>query len=112
MALATVSDYASAARILLQDQTAPFRYSDAEVALALSIAFEEAYRLRPDLFSFAAPPSYTVVDNTAVTMDAQYRMPMVFYVCGWIQMRDDEYSQDSRAAIFLNKAVSILTGIA
>src|SRR5258708_10627823 len=101
VALATTSDYGAAARILLQDQTAPLRFPDGDLALALSIALEEAHRLRPDIFlGVSAVPSYTTLDTTAVTMDERYRMALVYYVTGWIQMRDEEYTQDSRAGVF------------
>ena len=113
MALATTSDYGTAARILLQDQTAPFRFPDGDLALALSIALQSAHSLRPDLFlGVSAVPSYTVLDTTAVVIDERYRMALVYYMTGWTQMRDDEYTQDSRAAIFIQKFVQILTGMA
>jgi hypothetical protein len=111
VALSTTSDYGAAARILLQDQTAPLRYPDTDLALALSIALEEAHRLRPDLFlGITSVPTYTALDTTAVTMDERYRMALVYYIAGWTQMRDDEYTQDGRAGVFLQKFVAILTG--
>ena len=113
MALSTTSDYGTAARILLQDQTAPLRFADSDLALALSIALKEAQRLRPDLFlgtASSALQTFTTLDNTAVTIDGRYAMALVYYMAGWTQMRDDEYTQDSRAAVFIQKFAQILTG--
>ena len=50
MALDTVQDYVSAARVLLQDTVAPYRYSDADMIAELNLAILEAKRVRPDLF--------------------------------------------------------------
>ncbi|MGE0677767.1 hypothetical protein [Pseudolabrys sp.] len=101
--LATVSDYVTEARVLLQDTIAPYRYSDSELVLALSIAVQEARRIRPDLFLsyFGALPSFTANDSTAVPVDEQYRSAFVFYMVGRAQLRDDEGTQDSRAAAFI-----------
>jgi len=109
VALSTVSDYASAARLLLQDETLPYRFSDGNLAFALSAALGEARRLRSDLFlGVASVPTYTIVDSTTVTMDERYRMALVYYVAGWVQLVDDEDTQDSRALAFLGKFTSEL----
>jgi hypothetical protein len=109
VALSTVSNYASAARIILQDETVPYRFSDAKLALALSAGLGEARRLRPDLFlGVTSVPTYTIVDSTVVTLDERYRMALVYYLCGWVQLTDDETTQDSRAVFFLNKFTSEL----
>lgn len=106
MALNKVSDYLDQARVLLQDNVADTaRYTDAELMSSLSIAFLEARRIRPDLFITSLmtdPPDFTDANQT-VPMDAQYRMALVYYVCGNAQLRDDEVSEDERASIFLNK---------
>lgn len=114
MALATVTQYVSAARNLLQDTIGDdYRYSDTELVLALSLAMYEIRRLRPDiLIETATTPSFSTVDSTAVDVDEQYRLAVLYFMCGYAQVRDDEESQDTRATAFLNKAVGIMTGIA
>lgn len=100
--LATVSDYVSLARTLLQDTVdSPYRYSDTDLVLALSLALPEAKKLRPDLFINVALQHFTAKDSTAVTMDEMYRVPLVYYMCGHVQLRDDEEVQDQRAAAFI-----------
>lgn len=100
--LATVSQYVSLARTLLQDTVdSPYRYPDADLVLALSLALAEAKKLRPDLFINLALQSFTTNDTTAVTMDEMYRIPLVYYMIGHVQLRDDEQVQDQRAAAFI-----------
>jgi len=111
-ALDTVAKYVTAARVLLQDKVAPYRYSDDELCLALSLAMIEARRLRADLFigRSDAVPSYTANDTTAVVFDQQYRTAILYYMVGHAQLRDEEDTQDARASVFLNKfAAQLLT---
>ena len=104
-ALATVTNYVDAARALLSDATTPYRYSDANLVLALSFGILEARRLRPDLFidRFSAIPSFTTNDTTAVDFDEQYRVALLYYIVGHAQMFDEEDTQDARAAAFKNR---------
>lgn len=112
-ALETVSEYVAAARILLQDKTVEYRYSDDELVLGLSLAMLEARRLRPDLFMGRSNsvPSYTITDMsdaTAVVFDPQYRVALVYYMVGNAQLRDEEDTQDQRSAALLAKFTSQL----
>jgi hypothetical protein len=111
VALDTVQDYVSQARVLLQDTVQPYRYPDPDLLTALNIGQLEARRERPDLYlTVTSVPAYTAVDSTAVTMDQQYRLPFLYFVVGFAQLRDQEEGQDARAAVFLSKFVSQLTG--
>ena len=111
--LATVADYVRVARVLLQDTGVPQtpRYPDSNFVDGLNFALVSAQRLRQDLFFNATPQSFTVVDNTPVTMDLQYRMAMVFFICGWVQLQDEEDTQDTRAAMFMQRFNSLMTGV-
>lgn len=113
MALETVADYVSLARTLLQDTVdSPYRYLDTDIVVALSVAMQEAKRLRPDLFLNATLQTFTVNDTTPVVFDETYRIILVYYICGHVQLRDDEQSQDQRAAAFLSLFTSKLTSVA
>lgn len=102
MALDTVSDYVAAARVLLQDTVAPYRYEDTELVLALTLGVNEARRIRPDLFlGQTSVESFTTNDTTAVTFDAQYRTALLYYVCAHAHMRDEENTEDARAGAFM-----------
>jgi hypothetical protein len=112
-ALSTVADYVSTARTLLQDTVnSPYRYSDADLLAALTEAFPEAKLKRPDLFITinTTLPVYTANDNTAVAFDPMYRQALVYFMVGMMQLRDDEETQDQRAAAFLQLFSQKLTG--
>lgn len=114
-ALDTVAKVVTEARKLLQDTIEPFRYTDEDLVLALNYGLDTARRLRPDLFlsmSFS-PPYFAAADATAFSIDAQYRLPFVYFVAGHAQLRDEEDTQDNRAAAFLGRfTASLLTGAA
>lgn len=107
MALDTVQDYIDRARSILLDTIEPYRYPDQDLVEALNLAVMEARRLRPELmraFFRGSLPEFQTSDTAAlVPVDPMYRMAFLYYVCGHAHLRDDEVSQDSRAAGFLNK---------
>lgn len=112
MALATVTEYVSFVRELLQDEVdSPYRYSDASILRALSLALPRAKMLRPDLFAGVTIPTYTVNDTTIVPMDEMYRLPLAYFCVGMMQLRDDEETQDQRAAAFLGLATAQLLSV-
>jgi len=102
MALATVADYVALARTLLMDMVdSPYRYPDADLVRGLTLSIYETKKLRPDLMIGKTLPNFTANDATPVDMDEMYRVPLVYYMCGHAQMRDEEGNQDARAAGFL-----------
>lgn len=110
-ALDTVADYVADARVLLQDTVEPYRYATAELVENLNLGLLEMRRLRPDVMMStfrSSLPKYTTTNTstTNVVCDVQYRMALLYYICGMAQLRDDEATQDNRASIFLNKFVS------
>ncbi|MCK1742181.1 hypothetical protein IVA80_15255 [Bradyrhizobium sp. 139] len=109
--LDTVADYVREARTLLQDTVPTYRYSDPELLSALNMAVLTARRLRPDLFLNLTVPYFTAVDATAFAMDAQYRVSFIYFIVGHAQLRDEEDTQDSRAAAFLGKFTQQLVGL-
>jgi hypothetical protein len=107
MALDTVQDYIDRARVLLLDEVEPYRYSTADLIENLNMGILEARRLRPELFlaDFSAPlPEFTTAMlGSAVPIDPQCRVSFVYYIAGQAHLRDEENTQDSRAAAFLGK---------
>jgi hypothetical protein len=114
-ALETVQDYITESRRLLQDRdAAAYRYSDVELVDALNICLMEARRLRPELFlpKFSIP-MFAVTDLTVpVPMDMMYRNAMIYYIVGRMQLRDDEPTQDQRAAGLLQSFMAKLMSLA
>lgn len=112
MALDTVQDYVAFARELLQDEKdTPYRYSTTSLVRALNLAFLEVRKLRHDLLIGVPSPNFTASDGTAVPMNEMYRTALAFYMCGMMQLRDDEETQDQRAAAFLAMAQAKLTTV-
>jgi hypothetical protein len=107
MALETVTNYVTEARVLLQDVVPTYRYGDAELVMTLNLGIMTARRNRPDLFlSVATIPQFTAADiasNTVFVMDPQYRVAFLFFMVGFAQLRDEEDTQDTRAAAFIGK---------
>jgi predicted GNAT superfamily acetyltransferase len=108
MALDTVADYVAEARVVLQDRFPEYRYSDLELVNALNLGIMSARRMRPDLFLSTknVVPQFVVEDvllGTAFAMDIQYRTPFVFFMVGYAQLRDEEDTQDVRAATLIGK---------
>ena len=112
MALESVDLYVSEARVLLQDLVPTYRYADSELISALNLGIMTARRNRPDLFLTATTiPQFTTADiasQTVFDMDVQYRVSFLFFMVGYAQLRDEEDTQDARAAAFIGKFVQQL----
>jgi hypothetical protein len=112
-ALTTVADYVAQARVLLQDTLAnAYRYSDIELVQSLNLGMVEARRLRADLFLGRDVPIYTANDVTPVVIDDQFRMALLYYVVGNVQLRDEEDTQDQRALALITKFTTQLLQVA
>lgn len=113
-ALDTVANYLGDARVLLQDTVVPYRYADSEIVEYINQGIVQAARVRPDLFfkSLRTPgwgPSYSEgTPTTSVVFEVRYRTQLLFFAVGMTQLRDDEDTQDTRAAAFLGKFTSQL----
>lgn len=123
--LQTVQDYVTQSRILLQDMVVPYRYDDESLVTALNMAFYELARLRPDVVlrmnktqritfdvnngDLNVPNFTTTFILDVVPLSAQFRMPVLYFICGYAQLRDTEDTQDNRAAAFMAKFVAQLT---
>jgi hypothetical protein len=117
-ALDTVGQYVKESRRLLQDEDVPYRYPDGDFIDALNFALLEARRLRADLLlpAFVIPwfdPGKTTTPDLAVLVpfEPMYRPALVFYICGRIQVRDEEPTTDSRASAFMTKFTAQMLSI-
>jgi len=112
-ALKTVQDYVSQARVLLQDQDPDYRYPSADMVDALNNGLMEIRRIRPDLVIGIVFPDYTMdAPTAAVPLDQMYRVALLYFIIGTVTLRDDEETQDQRAAAFLNMFTSKLLTVA
>lgn len=126
--LQTVQDYVAQSRILLQDTVQPYRYDDEGLVTALNMAFYEIARLRPDVVlrmpktqrvTFALNngdldvPNFTTTYNLdVVPLSPALRMPVLYFIMSYAQLRDTEDVQDARAAAFMSKFETQLKGAA
>lgn len=105
--LQSVGDVIDQIRILLQDtdnSSGQYRYSTDSILLSLNQGMIDLYRMRPDIFlamKFVIPVYNSTEPDTLIGIEMQYISPLVFYTVGLVQARDDEQTQDARAAAFL-----------
>lgn len=107
-----IQDYINTARFQLQDRLeGSYRYADEDLVQGLELAFDEAFRIRPDIFVRQTEPELTgkPLNTTEVPAPRGYQMAFVFYMCGYVTLSDQEDTQDARATVFLNKFVAQLT---
>jgi len=102
----TVADYVADARTLLQDLVPEYRYDDHSMLTSLNAALLEARRIKPELFVYnfmagGQVQSFTVVDDTYVEIEPQFRLAIVHGLVGHALERDQEDYQDQRATSFL-----------
>lgn len=104
----TVGDVISDARALLQDEDAQlYRYPTAALFGYLNTALIEAKKIRPDLFLDyidLPTPSFSAGDEAqAFPVDEMAFAPCVFYVTGFAELRDDEFTVDNRAVTLMQQ---------
>ena len=112
----------SQARTLLQDLVASptYRYLDQDLVDNFNGGMSEARRIRPDLFlalGLRTPlPLYTLTDiaapGTPFPLDEQLFDAFVWYVVGRAELREDTFSDNSRAVTLMNKFTSQLLTVA
>lgn len=109
--MATVQDFLDIARFQLQDTVSgSYRYADDKLVMGLNIAFDEAYRIRPDIFIRQTETTYSAASlSTPVIYPRGYQMAFVYYMCGFVTLSDQEDTSDARAGAFLSKFMAQLT---
>lgn len=115
MALTLGGMFAEARRILNDDDKV--RYTDADLVAAFNDALLQVRAKRPDAFTtigFRAPvPQYLETDlSSAFPLDQIFYPPILFYVCGRSELREDTFTNDDRAVVLSNKFVSQLLKVA
>jgi hypothetical protein len=109
------------ARTMLQDKIGTsggaLRYTDDEMFEAINSMLAEVRTKRPDLFlplGLRKPLAfYTAATDmsTSFPLDTSCYSAFVYYLVGRAELREDTFSEDSRAVSMMNKAVSQLLSI-
>lgn len=120
----TMDDLVVEVRAILNDLSVPYRYPNTQIIQITNTALREVYRLRPDAYigNFIAGQlssnlanTYSVSDlglTPATPFPLDDRLffgPIVFYVAGRIEIEDDEFADDQRAAILMTAFKQQLT---
>lgn len=114
----TVGTALEEVRWILQDlsPTQNYRYPDEQLLTYFNRALQEIRRLRPDLYigRFGTGlPKYTSDDLDLVfPFSMMYYQPVIEYIAGFAELRDDEFTVDGRAGLLLNKFREHLTLVA
>lgn len=109
----TIDTVANRAREILQDADGD-RYSDLRLVEALNLALSTMRRVRPDIPSLWKDipgfpyTSLSLGQGIVLPVDAQYLEPLVFYVAGYAELADDEFTTDGRANTLLTRFTSQL----
>lgn len=115
----TIGDAVTEVRQLVQDtRESSYRHSTDKIIGYLNNAFNDARRLRPDLFLGSAVasvwdpvPLITIADfNSPFPLDPQYFSAVVQYTAGWLDLADDEFSTGGRAVLLLQRYAIQLVG--
>jgi hypothetical protein len=110
----TIGDLFAASRTILNDQPSdagPVRYSDGELIQAFNQALIEARARRPDAFLGVGlretVPFYTADDLDAMfPLDQMFYPLFVYYVVGWSELREDEFTNVTAAVAYMNRFAS------
>jgi len=95
--MATFQNVIDDARVTLNDADG-VRYTDPQLISYCNDGIQEMYRLRPDLlFGNYTAATVTYVAGDTLPVPAQYQNLLHFYVVFRAELRDDEYSAESRA---------------
>lgn len=95
-----------------------FRYADSEFYNAFNDALLQARAKRPDAFLDMGlrntVPQYSATTDTAVAfpLDQIYYPAFVFYMCGRVELKEDTFSDDKRAATLMAKFVNMILQVA
>lgn len=114
------------ARTLLQDKEPPStgpdtggtRFSDAELFECINGFMAEIRSKRPDVYLLIGlrngVPYYSWMTDMDVPfpLDVSVYNAFVYYVVGRCELRDDPYSDDSRAVTLMNKSINQLLAVA
>lgn len=103
-------------RALVQDETPDsYRYSTDSIVDAVNDAVLHMRRVRPELF-LSANFQVTDVDpdeigSTNLPIEDHFSESLTYLAAGELMLRDDEFSQDSRAVHLMNKGIAMLTTV-
>lgn len=105
----TIDDAVAETRLIIQDDTVPYRTSDAELVRYLNNGLAETRRLRPDIWIGRTGGMYQIPTYDETNLNTQESFPLsdmyfsavVNYMVSIQQSRDDQHVNDARAVSFM-----------
>lgn len=102
-------DAITEARQILQDTDSDgYRYSDTILLNKLNRGLQALARIRPDAFwttfvtdDIVVPEVTAGTLSTTFPLSMQFFNPLVSFIVAWAEVLDDEFTQDSRAAMLM-----------
>ena len=105
MAKRTVKNCIDQVRNILQDEIDPYRYATSQLLEYFNNGQYELKRIRPDVWlgGYGVDLTlYTESDyDTEIPFASTFFQPMVLFIAGYAELRDDEFTTDARAATLL-----------
>ncbi len=114
----SIQDIVTEVRFILQDEDEDgiYRNSDESIVRVVNSTMYELKRVRPDVWlgGYNAPlPEYEVgALDVPIPFDAMFFQATIFYIVGFIELQDDEFAVDGRAAGLLRAFGAMLTSAA
>lgn len=111
----TANDAITESRFILQDTVEPYRYPTADLIRYLNNGLYALKRLRPDAFLGYYNRDLPQFSDTPVSLAEKLPFatiffdPIVMYMSGFAELRDDEFTVDQRAGILLQSFAAQLT---
>jgi hypothetical protein len=105
----TVEQILTDARYILQDEVIPYRNSVRDLLTALNGGLYELKRIRPDAWLSNLGVGVELPQYTDDPLDLAMVIPinpmfyqgLIYFVAGYAELKDDEYTVNSRAALLL-----------
>lgn len=114
MAARTIQSLLTAARSVLHD-TETVRYTDADLFEGFNQALAIIRRNRPDAYAaLYGEESYTFsTANLAdpFPLDPQFIPGVINYIIAWCELREDQYTNEGRAAALIQRFSAQLMGL-
>jgi len=112
--MTTGTDVILNARDILQDTvTGAFRYSDVSLYRAFNVGLQEMKRMRPDAYLKQGKiQPVPIIDATTVAatlpVDDMFASALIYFVAGYAELREDQFTQDGRASALIIQARNLL----
>jgi len=103
----TVEEIINGARRILQDEVEPYRNPTEDLLSFLNNSLYELKRIRPDAwlgqFGVDLPEYQNTPASLAETIPINpiFYQGLIYFVSGYAELKDDEYTVDGRAALLI-----------